>query len=367
MHPSLRRLLAAACVAVLVALGAGQASAAEPAFPRALGLYLQHSSLPSAQDLARYDVVVIDGEWGHRDPTKIAAARQINPSIRFLAYVNLVDRNNSLGSYDHWRLRYSLWGYTAPNTLGTFPEQWIAKTASGSTISEWPGTWMTNLSDTAPMVNGQRFYQYAANWVVDNVWASGVWDGVFLDVWGDRIWNSAASSWDVDRDGANESGSALYGAGSPWERGITAAEQIMRSRMGSSAVIVANNTRTFRNGQISGRMWESFADPSKGRTFAWDAMDYVNGVNDPGHANPGFQLNLDKDFSSSPGATDQRRARYFLTATLLSNGYWGGSVGDYAGFGWHEEFDGAGLGRGYLGHPVATSPTWSQVGEVATG
>jgi hypothetical protein len=343
-----RRLaaIASACCAMVVALlMAGPAAGAEPAFPRALGLYLQHSALPSAETLARYDVVVIDNEWGHRDPAKLRAARQLNPDLKLLAYVNLVDRNNTLGSYDYWRNRYSLWGYTSPDTLGTFPEQWIAKNAAGTMISEWPGMWMTNLADTAPAVNGQRFYQYAANWVVDNVWATGIWSGVFLDVWGDRIWNSSASVWDVDRDGVDESGSALYGAGSPWERGITAAEVIMRSRMGAGAVIVANNTRTFRDKLISGRDFESFADPGKSRTFAWDAQDYVNAVNNPNTSTPGVQLTLNKDFSSSGTATDQRRARYFLTATLLSNGYWGGAVGDYGGFTWFEELDGAGRER----------------------
>ncbi|MBJ7453612.1 MAG: hypothetical protein JHC71_16245, partial [Blastococcus sp.] len=353
--------LAASCAIAVGLTAVGSASAAEPAFPRNLGLYLQHSALPSASSIARYDVVVIDNEWGHRSPALLDEVRRLNPSITLLAYVNLVDRNLSLGSQSNWRNRWSLWGYTAPNTIGTFPEAWIAKKAGGATVSEWAGTWMSNLSDTSPLVGGRRFYDYAANWVVDNVWATGKWDGIFLDVWGDRIWNSAASSWDVDRDGDDDSGPALYGVDSPWERGITAAEAIMRSRMGTEAILVANNTRTFRNGRINGRVWESFADPGKGRTFAADAATYVAGVNDPGHGQPGVQLALDKDFTGTGTATDLRRARYFMTASLLSNGYWGGSVGDYGGFGWYEEMDGAGLGRGYLGQPLAANPTWSQI------
>lgn len=342
-------------------MAATRADAAEPAYPRTLGLYLQHGALPSAASMARYDVVVIDNEWAHRQRPLLDEVRRLNPSIRLLAYVNLVDRPLSLGGQSSWRNRWSLWGYTAANSIGTFPEPWIAKTAGGAAVSEWAGTWMTNLSDTAPLVGGKRFYEYAAHWTVDNVWASGAWDGIFLDVWGDRIWNSAATNWDVDRDGDNDSGAALYGAGSPWERGITAAEQIMRSRMGPGAILVANNTRTFRDGLIDGRLWESFADPGKGRSFAVDGANYVAGVRDAGHAQPGVQLTLNKEFSATGGATDERRARYFLTASLMSNGYWGGSVGDYSGFGWHEEFHGAGLGRGYLGQPLAANPTWSQI------
>jgi hypothetical protein len=351
----------ACCAVILAGASISTAAAAEPAFPRTLGLYLDHGGLPSASALARYDVIVVDNEWANRDPGTLRAAKALNPDLKILAYVNLVDRPLSLGSQSGWANRWSLWGYVSSGTLGTFPEAWIAKTASGGVVSEWAGTWMTNLSDTAPVVNGQRFYQYAANWTVDHVWASGVFDGIFLDVWGDRIWNPAAQSWDVDRNGSNDSGAALYGPDSPWERGITAAEQIMRSRMGPGAIIVANNTRTFRGNRIDGRTWESFADPGKGRSFAGDMPNYVAGVTDPGHAQPGVQLTLDKGFSATPGPVDQQRARYFMTASLLSNGYWGGSVGDYEGFGWYEEMDGAGLGRGYLGQPIAANPTWAQI------
>lgn len=138
--PKLARLLAvvATCCALAASLvSVPAASAADAAFPRTLGLYLAHNPLPSAQTLARYDVVVIDNEWAHRDPATLAQARALNPNLKLLAYVNVIDRPNSLGARDWWSNRYDLWGYTSAGSLGTFPESWIAKTAGGATVSEW--------------------------------------------------------------------------------------------------------------------------------------------------------------------------------------------------------------------------------------
>jgi hypothetical protein len=78
-------------------------------------------------------------------------------------------------------------------TESRFPAQWTARTSDGTVLSEWAQTIMTDLTDRAPRVNGQTSAEYAAGWVVDQVWSSGVWDGIFLDVWGDRIYGRAGT------------------------------------------------------------------------------------------------------------------------------------------------------------------------------
>jgi hypothetical protein len=116
-------------------------------------------------------------------------------------------------------------------TESRFPAQWTARTSDGTVLSERAQTTMTDLTDRAPRVNGQTSAEYAAGWVVDQVWSSGVRDGIFLDVWGDRIYGASRDRWDIDADGTDEPGSAIYGPGRPWERGIGAAERILRRRV----------------------------------------------------------------------------------------------------------------------------------------
>lgn len=55
------------------------------------------------------------------------------------------------------------------------------------------------------------------------------------------------------------------------------------------------------------------------------------------------------------------RARFFLTATLLQDGYWAPMGSDYGEPAYIDEMDGGGLGSGYLGDPIAPNPTLAHV------
>jgi hypothetical protein len=250
----------------------------------------------------------------------------------------------------------------------------MARAGDGTPVSEYPQTTMTNLTDRAPRVNGQTFAEYAADWVAGQVWASGLWDGIFLDVWGDRIFGASRDRWDTDGDGTDEPDSAIYGAGNPWERGIDSAERIMRERM-PNAILVANGTRTLRDQLLDGRVWENFADQRKGRDPADDLTGYVSLTAQGAHRLPGLALTINTQRVTPGSAEDLRRGRFFLAATLLQNGYWAPMGPDYGHLASYDELDGGGLGPGYLGYPYVGNPTVAQltgpfsagVGQIADG
>ncbi len=327
-------------------------------FPRTAGVYLAHDAPPDVTELARHDVVVIDMEWAHRTPRVFADLRHLNPRIRILAYVALADMPDQLGSERDWALRYRLYRFTGPRTR-TFPAGWSARSADGSIVSEWPQTTMTNVTDRAPQVESVRYNQHAADWVVRDVWPSARWDGIFLDSWQDRAWGASRSSWDVDGDGVDDP--AVFGADSDWERGLTTTERLIRHDL-PDAVLVANGARTFRDGLLDGRMWEHFGDPTHGRQMPYDLQNYVTSTSGPGHREPGVALTADRRPRGGPlTADDVRRARFFLTATLMQNGYWAAADTDYDGLVRFDETDGGGLGPGYLGQAVRPDPNWADV------
>lgn len=358
-------LLIAACAGPQ---SAGQSAGPGPPFPRTAVYFLAHEDLPSAQTLARYDVVVLDSEWDNRLPRDFfTTLRALNPDVTLLAYVNVVDRPPRLGSPDRWADRYALWQFTS-STQSRFPAQWLARSSDGTPVSEWADTTMTNLTDQAPRVNGQTFAEYAADWVVEQVWSSGVWDGIFLDVWGDRIYGASRDRWDIDANGTDEPDSAIYGPGRPWERGIDAAERTLRHRM-PAAILVANSDRTLRDGQLDGRVWENFADERADRDPAYDLENYVNLTAQGAHRLPGMALTINTQRVAPGSQEDFRRARFFLTGTLLQDGYWAPMGADYGHLASYDELDGGGLGPGYLGYPIAGDPTLAQVreGQLAGG
>lgn len=324
-------------------------------FPRTASYYLDQDRLPPVEELGRYDLVVIDHEWAHRAPRSyFDELRTFNPRIKLLAYVNLVDYPESLGSRGYWAGRYDLWQYHTPS-VSTFPPEWLATTESGETVSEWPRTTMTNLTDVAPQVDGMTFAEYAAHWVVDRVWSAGVWDGVLLDVWGDRIYTADQDRWDIDGDGDDESDSRIYGPDGPWARGISLAERIMRERM-PDAILIANGDRTLDGGALDGRAWESFADPLADRDPRTDVGSYLSESSNSEHRPPGVWMTIDRLGFGASESESYRRARFFLTSTLLQDGYWAPMGHHYGGTSYYDEIDGAGLGPGYLGLPLSAGP-----------
>lgn len=331
-----------------------------PAYPRTAVYFLEHEGLPPVEVLARHDVVVLDSEWDNRLPRGFFdRMREINPDVVLLAYVNVIDKPSRLGSPDRWADRYALWQFTS-STESRFPERWLARSSDGTYVSEYPMTLMANLTDRAPRVTGRTFAEYATDWIVDQVWSTGVWDGVFLDVWGDRIYGATLDEWDVDRDGVDEPASEIYGVGNPWERGVNGAERALRERI-PQAILVANGDRTLRDRQLDGRVWEDFADPEVDREPAYDLRGYVAASARDSHRLPGLTLTINKETGDPLSPEGQRRARFFLTATLLQNGYWAPMGDDYGELVHYDELDGGGLGTGYLGHPLAPDPARRQL------
>lgn len=323
-----------------------------PTFPRTATYYLSQDRLPPVEELARYDLVVVDHEWAHRTPRSyFDELEAANPRMRLLAYVNVVDYPRNLGSPGYWAGRYDLWQFTG-SEQSSFPQEWIATTVAGAQVSEWPGTTMVNFTDAGPRVGGMGYAEYAADWVVDEVWSAGIWDGILLDVWGDRIYSADSDHWDIDRDGVDEPDSEIYGPGSPWARGVAQAEALIRSRLPRDAILIANGDRTLEGDVLDGRVWESFADPYADRDPRVDLGRYLDAAAEPGYREPGVWMTINRKRFGLSAADQQRRARFFATATLLGDGFWAPMGSDYGVPDYYDELGAGGPGRGYLGRPI---------------
>ncbi|MEP9415046.1 putative glycoside hydrolase [Gordonia sp. VNQ95] len=330
-----------------------QTQVISPEFPRTATYVLDQDKLPTLDALARYDIVVVDAEWQNRLPRSFFAdLRSRHPGIILLAYVNLVDKMPRTGSRGYWQNAYTLWQFSN-STTSRFPRQWLSYTASGKPVHEWPGHVMTNLTDQAPRVNGQTYAEYAANFVVDQIWDTGLWDGVFLDVWAERIYTADAAAWDIDGDGKDEPADEIMGPGGPLDRGLSSAERIMRSRMGN-AILIANGDRTLSEQRLNGRVFESFADPLADRSIDDDLTAYVAAQTSSQLHQPIVGMTIDS--VRGPATSRYARARLFLTLTLLQNGWWAPMGADYGQVRYYDELDGGGLGRGYLGKPIVADP-----------
>jgi hypothetical protein len=327
-------------------------------YPRTAAIYLAQNTLPPIEELARYDVVVLDNEWANRMPRSFFDdLRQRNPRLKLLAYVDVVDSVRESGTYDYWRNAYQLWQISRSDpSTNTFPDQWLARTANGDPVHEWEDRVMTNLTDQAPRIDGQLFVEYAVDWIVNTVWPAGIWDGIFLDVWGERIYTADSDRWDINRDGIDETDDQIYGPGNPLDRGLTIGEKRLRAAL-PDAIIVANNDRTIRDQLLDGRAFESFMDPAAGRDADTDLRAYVAAAASDAERAPGLTLTINKNTVGPETPEALRNARFELGATLLQDGFWASMGPDYGTLAYYGEMDGDGLGRGYLGYPLVADPT----------
>ena len=100
-------------------------------YPRTATTFLDQHELPTIDELARYDVVVIDNEWANRKPRSFFDELHArNPRLKLLAYVNVVDSVHQTGTQEYWPNTYKMWQISPSDSrVSTFPDEWLAHTA----------------------------------------------------------------------------------------------------------------------------------------------------------------------------------------------------------------------------------------------
>lgn len=229
-----------AWIAALVALSVACLPSVAAAAPAAIVAY---SSTPSPA-VDRYakpgNVIIVTMDMRVRDPARIRAWRARGAIV--LAYVNAVDHpSRSLGP-----LEAGLYG-------GAFPSSWLYPGG----LSNWSGTRLLDLRSTSAVASYRgfrgRWGDYVARFIERKVIGDGrLFNGVFLDVWGDRVWSLGVG-----------------GRGSSWDRGVVRWSRAIRAKVGPGVYLVANNTPSPAAARyLNGRMYESF----ESRRAGWNHL-----------------------------------------------------------------------------------------------
>jgi hypothetical protein len=217
-------------IALIVGLAAAWSASTASAVPSAVVSYA--STPPRAVDAyaRRGNVIVVTMDQRVKDPARIRAWRRKGAIV--LAYINAVDYpHRSLGP-----LERSFYG-------GSFPSGWLYP----GNRTNWPGTTLLDLRSGSAVARYRgftgRWGDYVARFIKTRVIRDGsLFNGVFLDVWGDRVWNLGVG-----------------GRGSSWDRGVTKYTRAIRKAVGSKTYLVANNTPSPATARyLNGRMFESF-------------------------------------------------------------------------------------------------------------
>lgn len=289
--------------------------------PKIANYFLKYEiSDAEAEQLAKWDFLILDMENQETSPEQLARIRELNPKIKIVAYITSEEI-----------LEYVNDGYApmrAELRKGIKENYWL-KDSSGNKLSFWSGTLMLNGSDCGT----DSWNSYLSDFINQRIKTSGYWDGIFLDnLWPDISWFNNGNI-DLNRDGRKDTAADLN---SRWLKGSKNLLTQIRSKTGNNFLIVANGQANSNfEKELNGRLMENF--PALFGSGGWaNAMkSYTLSINS--QKSPKLTaLN-----SYNKNQKDYRKVRFGLTSALLSEGYFSFDydVTDHGQTWWYDEYD----------------------------
>lgn len=307
---------------------ATQAVGLKATYPRLANYFLKWEINDfEAKELAKWDLIILDMEVQENSREQLLKIRKLNPKIIILAYINAVEQVNDVENYNSADLRMRL----AENILDT----WWLKDSGGKRISNWPYNSMLNLTEAAPLdTHGRRFNDYLVDFVVNEIQASGLWDGIYYDnTWGDISWLNQGNI-DFNGDGLRDEASS---ADQAWVVGFRKVLTKTRQLTGKDFIIVGNG-RVFAGYQslLNGMMLEGFPSAwENGGTWVGSMKTYLQA--------PSLNVNPNTSIINvfNKNQIDYRRFRFGLTSALLGDGFYSFDydVTDHGQTWWYDEYD----------------------------
>lgn len=296
---------------------------ADPHAPKRANFFLSLTLTESdAMALSRWDLVVLNMEQQSLNPDLIRRMRKRNPHIRIFAHVSLQEVVQGLHrAKESEPLRYRLWRGIAP--------EWYLRSSSGERLSWWPGTYLLNVTDRAPLVGGQRWQDYLATFVSEEILETGLWDGIFFDNTWDNITYFAGTDVDLDGDGLPD-----LDADVAWRRGIETVLDAVRVRSARPIFLVGNNDTLAYQQQLNGMLIENFG------AARWSHLMNRYAANVRDRRTPRINI-INANTNNTGQQDDYRTMRFGYTSSLLEDGYYSFDFGDqnHGQLWWYDEYD----------------------------
>lgn len=297
------------------------ALAASDGTPKIANYFLKYEiSDAEAEELAKWDFLILDMENQETSPEQLTRIRELNPKIKIVAYITSEEI-----------LEYVNDGYApmrAELREGIKENYWL-KDQSGNKLSFWSGTLMLNGSDCS----ADSWNSYLSNFINQEIKSSGYWDGVFLDnLWPDISWFNNGNI-DLNRDGKKDSAADLN---SRWLKGSKNLLAQIRSKTGNNFLIVANGQANSNfEKDLNGRLMENF--PALFSNGGWTNAMKSYALSIGSQKSPKLTaLN-----SYNKNQLDYRKFRFGLASSLLSDGYYSFDydVTNHGQTWWYDEYD----------------------------
>jgi hypothetical protein len=333
-----------------------EAASLDHNYPRLANYFLKPSlSEERINGLKRWDVLILDAELGHYDPSGLNSIKAQNPNVVLLPYVDTMLARKR-GSY-RWDGRYNYAKLLAAEASGS-PGWWLYD-QYGNQISTWVDNLNLNLSDSSPTYNGLRWSDFLAELAGDQIIRDYPWDGVFYDD------AHQYASWlndgnlDLNNDGAKDTSSYID---QHWGSGLNNLFAKTRQYAGPGALIIGNGAYTLYN-YGNGRLFENFPRFWSGAT--WDSTMQEYFAWQSKGLSPQLQVLNGNNRNAGDQFSNIKNMRFTLASALLGDGYFSYDYGSssHGQLWWYDEYSvdangnatGDDRGKGYLGQPIGAA------------
>lgn len=273
-----------------------------------------------AEELAKWDFLILDMENQVNNPEQLLKIRELNPKIKIVAYITSEEI-----------LEYVNSGYApmrAELRQGIKENYWL-KDQNGHKLSFWSGTLMLDGSNCG----ADSWNSYLSNFINQRIKASGYWDGVFLDnLWPDISWFNNGNI-DLNRDGKKDSAADLN---ANWLRGSKNLLSQIRAKTGNNFLIVANGQANSNfEKDLNGRLMENFPVLFNNSSWTNAMKSYASSIS----LQKSPKLTVLNSYNKNQN--DYRKFRFGLASSLLSDGYYSFDydVSDHGQVWWYDEYD----------------------------
>ncbi len=213
-------------------------------------------SLEEADSLAKFHLVIADMENIVNNRPSLVQLKKRNPEVKLLCYSNPMELFELNVLEADRPLQKEVYQEVVTNRSG----YWLLQ-PSGEHVVFWNQMKMMNLSTNCPVINGEKYNQFIAKFLLTRVLNDKIWDGYFEDnATGNVSWIGSRGEnkgIDADNDSSNDVPEVLD---SVWYEGVHEFISAIRQAKGPKFILIGNKgSRDFLD-VFDGKMFEEFPD-----------------------------------------------------------------------------------------------------------
>lgn len=297
-------------------------------YPRLANYYLRWEiSDYEAEELSKWDLLVLDMEVQKNSPEQLKKIRLLNPDIIILAYIT---SQEIMDDFLYYRL-----AHLRPELKKNIIDSWYLKDSKGNKLTYWQNTHLLNLSEGAGKnFAGQRFNDFLPFFVKKEIESSGLWDGVFYDnIWGDVVW-AAGADIDINNDGKADE---INFVNRLWSEGVDKMISETINLLGNDFIVVGNGRIHWPyQKKLNGMMLENFPSSWEGDgSWAASVNNYLRLAKENKDPNVSIINTYDKNRENFD------LMRFGLSSALLGDGFFSFDydTSNHGQLWWYDEYD----------------------------